>query len=302
LKTLVGLDFSELNAKRKALYDTRTDVNREGNRLKALLEQSPNHLDAPEEEISVSELMEELEKRRKTNRLNDAHRQDLSHHRSLTNQISRTIEETQEEITRLQTFLDEERKHLTERQQVVKLQEALVANLQDADEAEIQEQVRSAEGINIKVRANKEKAATSKVFDENQEAARSLTERIMEIDQEKEDAMAAAKFPVPGLSFDENGVLYDGLPFEQAGKASQTRISVAMCAAIHPNLEDTLIRDASLLDADMKRLIIECAEEHGLTVWLEEVNSTDPMAIVIEDGMIKDPASEAADSGQGSHA
>ena len=64
LKELVGLDFTELESKRKTLYDNRSEINTEGKRKVGFLESMTTYPDAPEKEVLVSALMDELEKRR----------------------------------------------------------------------------------------------------------------------------------------------------------------------------------------------------------------------------------------------
>ena len=92
-----------------------------------------------------------------------------------------------------------------------------------------------------------------------------------EIDLEKEGRVARAIFPVPGLAFGHDGLLLEGVPFEQASQAEQIRVSVAMGAALHPQLRVLLVRDGSLLDERSLALLGELAAERDLQVWLERV-------------------------------
>jgi hypothetical protein len=105
----------------------------------------------------------------------------------------------------------------------------------------------------------------------------------------KGELVAAAKFPVEGLGFGENGVTFQGLPFEQASSAEQLRVSVAMALGLAPARPDAikvlLVRDASLLDPDSKKLIEDLAKQADAQLWLEEVTGTDEEdALVISEG------------------
>ena len=100
--------------------------------------------------------------------------------------------------------------------------------------------------------------------------------------------LAAASFPVAGLSFGEEGLLYQDRPLEQASSAEQLRVSVAMGLALNPQLKVLLIRDGSLLDGDSMRTIAEMAEAAEAQVWIERVGDGDPAAIVIEDGSVRE--------------
>jgi hypothetical protein len=98
--------------------------------------------------------------------------------------------------------------------------------------------------------------------------------------------MADAKFPVPELSFGDDGVLVKGVPFEQASAAEQLRVSVAMGVALNPKLKVLLVRDGSLLDAKSLQLLADMAEANESQVWLERVGDADAAAVVIEDGQV----------------
>lgn len=90
-----------------------------------------------------------------------------------------------------------------------------------------------------------------------------------------------------GLTFDENGVLLNKIPFDQASSAEQLKVSLAMGIAMNPKLRVLLIRDGSLLDEDNLKMIAELAAKNDCQIWLERVGSGDEVSIIIEDGSIK---------------
>ena len=103
------------------------------------------------------------------------------------------------------------------------------------------------------------------------------------------------EFGVEGLGFDEEGVTFNGLPFEQASHAERVRVSTAIGLALNPNLRVLLIRDAEKLDAVGMRLIAELAEEQDAQLWLERAGHSDPGGVVFDDGEIastRDPGQE----------
>lgn len=114
-----------------------------------------------------------------------------------------------------------------------------------------------------------------------------LTERIERIQKTKADALAAVEFPVPGLSFDESGVTLNGIPLEQASSAEQLRVSVALAMAANPELRVLRIVDGSLLDSDSMKIITELATEHDYQVWIEVVDESGKVGVVIEEGRVK---------------
>jgi hypothetical protein len=150
------------------------------------------------------------------------------------------------------------------------------------------QQIASADEINTKIRANREYLATKAELEGKQTEAEGLTLGIDKMKTTKEKITKEAKFPIDGLGFGENGVEFDGLPFEQASGAQRLRVSVAIGAALNPKLKVSIVRDGSLLDDDNLALLGELAEEYGLQVWVERVGSHDESAIIIEDGMVQE--------------
>ncbi|HEU4344375.1 MAG TPA: hypothetical protein VFU31_22675, partial [Candidatus Binatia bacterium] len=119
-----------------------------------------------------------------------------------------------------------------------------------------------------------------------------LTSEIDSYDKAKSDQLSAAKFPLPGLSFDDTGVLLNGVPFTQGSQAQQLQAAIAIGIAMNPTVRVILVRDASLLDDRSMELVAKMAAEHDMQFWLERVSDDAPGAIVIEDGAVKEVIGE----------
>jgi hypothetical protein len=117
-----------------------------------------------------------------------------------------------------------------------------------------------------------------------------LTAQMEERAQKRQEAIAAAKLPVEGLTLGEGEVLVDGLPFAQAAASKKIRISVALAMALNPKIRVLRIMDGSLLDSDAMKVVADMAKEHDFQVWIERVDDRSPSAIVIEDGHVKEKA------------
>jgi hypothetical protein len=90
--------------------------------------------------------------------------------------------------------------------------------------------------------------------------------------------------PLPGLSFGNKEVLFDGLPLSQAGEAEQLRISVAIAMTANPKLRILRIKDGSLLDDKGMELLRTMATDSDYQIWIERVDTTGKVGIVMEDG------------------
>lgn len=114
-----------------------------------------------------------------------------------------------------------------------------------------------------------------------------LTDAIAGRTKVKEDAIRAAKMPVPDLGFGDGFVTYKGVPFVQASSAVKTRVSLMIAMSANPTIRVIRIQLASLLDDESMQIVEDMAREHGYQVWLERVDSTGKVGIYIEDGEVR---------------
>lgn len=281
LRKLVGLDFQKEDQERQKLYDDRTLINREKDRLQATLNSNPIPKDAPSARVSVQDLMAKLSEALTGNQANDKARDAVKSAQLALDAFERQ-RKTAEEVLRKALAAEQA---ATEQ---LKTATAAASNLTDTDLAPIRQAIGNAEAQNaLFEQSERAKNAEAQWADKDKESRR-LTDKIEAIDRGKQEALAAAKFPLPGLSFDENGVVYGGLPFAQASTGEQLRVSVAVGMALNPRLRVIFIRDGSLIDEAGLALIAELAKENEYQVWIETVRSADPTAVVIEDGEVKE--------------
>jgi hypothetical protein len=284
IREIAGIDLSPFDAQRQAAYDRRTEVNRELAAAKARLATSPE-VDAPDQEESAADLLDEQQRRSDLHTENERKRQRLR-------TIGGEFNAAKAEVERLEAALAAAKAKLEDLRETGKKLKDEVAALVDPDLAEIPARVRAVEDVNRQVRAKRERAALAAQASKLDEQSAFLTAAIEKVDAEKAAALAAAKLPVPGLSFTADGVLLNELPFEQAAASEQLRVSMAVALATHPKLPIALIRDASLLDRDALALVGEMSEAAGAQVWLEMVGAESD-AIVIEDGQVEGAAAAA---------
>ena len=318
VRKLVGLDFTEMDNKRAALYAQRTDKNREATQLSARLTSMPFHSDAPAELVDVEALTSMVKAARQANATNEKNRvgliagpteairvaeQDIYGLQSKILNSNQRLAEIDAEIlalqskrTRIGTELAEQKEQLETAQlrrstNVAVLNEAqeTVKQIVDEDVNALVDKMGQAETINAKVRANKERHKLKLELADVESASSALTTKIEEIDTEKTRLLSEAKFPVPEISFNDSGVLLNGLPFAQGSTAMQIRASMAISLAMNPELRIVLIKDASLLDENSMKVIAEMAEQADSQIWLEVVTNDPKRAtVIIEDGSVKE--------------
>lgn len=151
----------------------------------------------------------------------------------------------------------------------------------------INAQILAADRVNAAVAQAAMRARHLRIAEEHKQESEALTLAMKQRTHEKQEAIAAAALPVPGLGFGEGIVLLNGLPFDQASDAEQLTASVLLAMAAEPALRVIRIRDGSLLDADAMGLLEQMAEAHDFQVWVERVDGSGTVGFVIEDGLVR---------------
>ena len=298
LRQLVGLDFGDIEADRKRLYDERTTANREAKRLDAQAEGIAVPAETPDVEVSVADLMAELKRCQGVNEFNRRERSQVEVKERESRHAEATCMSLYDRVMEAQAALDRLQRQLTEATHqkdiaasVYQGAKATANVLQDEDCNVVQRRMVAAQTVNIAV-ANKARKRDLRAQATEQEASvETLTTQIGSLDARKSALLQSAPWPVPGLGFSEDGVTYNGLPFSQASSAEQLRVSFAIGTAMSPHLKTALIRDASLLDAEEFKAVCDMAEERDMQILLERVgNEGGPMGVLIEDGTCIQPS------------
>jgi chromosome segregation ATPase len=165
------------------------------------------------------------------------------------------------------------------------------------DVTDLREEIRGAEAKNADFRKRAEKQKLVEQAEATAKQSDEITRQIESRNAEKARAIESAAMPVPGLSLEDGRVLLNGIPFDQCSSAEQLRTSVAIAMAANPKLRVIRIKDGSLLDDDGLRVIQELAATQDYQVWIERVDSSGKIGIVMEDGAVRvdnDAVNEAA--------
>ncbi len=305
LRRLIGLDTAALDAERAEVFAERKDANKDVKRVKAQLEAAPHHTDAPDEEVSVADRTDELERRQTVVDANDEIRDKVEPAHENAEDAREDVQTAKDDIARLEAELEVAKTHLDERlihsqEATKKAEEAQAAAdaLVDPDLDEVREQLRTAEDTNRQVRDNAARAALAKELRAAEDKAEELTDKLRNIDEQKSDMLAEAKMPIEGLGFDDDGVTYQGFSLGQASQSARLRVSAAIGVAMNPGVQALLIRDGSRLDGEGLKLLEEVANEADTLMLVEMVtrNAADEAmcTYVIEDGAVRETEVEAA--------
>lgn len=295
LEKLLGLDFTEDRIKYAQLFEKRTDVNRELAKAKAQLDGMPTYPEVVE--ISASDLLAEADRRRGVNKANDDQRTQLTKLQQGEFDASVKISEIDTEIKDLEAKLEslKIRRANTAKDRdaiVAKIegQKTIVAGLVDENLAEISEKIKNVDANNEKARANIKRKEAFEKWQTLDKKADALTENLDAIKNTNQKKLEEAEFPVEGMSLDQEGILLDGLPFEQASTAQQIIASVKVGIALNPRLRLMVSRKGGALDEESIAILdsILEAEDFQMIIEMPTRSQTDEdlCSVIVKDGKV----------------
>lgn len=277
LLEIVELPFDPvaLERQRAEIFETRTAANRETKRLAGEIASLPDRVaDVPLVEQSASALLEELGEQQAANRAMEARLDTDAAAQSALEKAQRILAQAQQQVQLAENA-------------AAAAHEDLVNGSAFVDTEPLKQRIEDVDRVNAAVRANVRRDALADAFAVAEARSSQLSEQLEEVATTRREGLAAASFPVEGLSFDDAGqVTLRGVPFSQASAAEQLVASIAIAGAAQPDLQLVLVRDASLLDGTNRALLAGYAEEHDLRIVMEVVDDAAETGVIIADGRL----------------
>lgn len=269
LLSIVELPFvpAELDAEIKALEAKRLLA---GQQAKVI---GDFDVDAslPTEETSASDLVNqvmEAQQQERTNRLEAGNlRSMMESHTELYEQIQKLQAEWKE----LGNSIETQKAHV-------------LALPEPANVATLEAQLASVEESNAAIRANNQAREQAARKDKLHEEWNAFDAQIKEVQKRKADGLATAEMPVEGLSFDEEGVLYQGVPFSRVSGAEQIIVSAAMIIATDPEVRTMVIRNGNVMDERSLQVLQSMCEENNFQAFVEFVSDSEDHEFRLVDG------------------
>ncbi len=283
LMDLLGIDFSQYDLERADLLQEKSTASAHISGLQQQLNEIPDvPEDVPDQEVSAGELIQQI---REVQSIQTKYQRVIDERTS----EERYLESTKKEIEDLEDALSDARHRLENTSAKIQNLNLHIGSIVVPEVTPLQDQLTNIEHTNKLVRQKQQKVAILERLQQAEKTVEDLSESIKDIDQDKRDALESARFPVKGLTFDESGVLFQGVPLKQASSAEQIRVSLAIGIAMNPALKFMIIRDGSLLDTKSRELVADMAAKHDMQVFIEAVDESGKMGFVIEDGMVRAP-------------
>lgn len=305
----IGLDIDAMEAANKADFAKRTDITRDAKATLARVDGSiPDDPKNPVDENAILDQIQEAAE----------HNSGIERAKAQTERFKRDAAEKRAESVRVRAKANDSIESLkktieTLKSKIAETEQLIILAGVDAEERErvllaeandceasvendgphdpidvsaLRTSLATAKATNAIIVRCGERDRIKKQATDLEAQAKVLTESIAEREKAVREAIERATMPIPELSLANGCVTFNGLPFAQASDAEQLRISVAIAMATNPTLRVIRVRNGSLLDEDGLAMMAALAKERDYQLWVERVESSGKIGIVMEDGEV----------------
>ncbi|PCI96631.1 MAG: hypothetical protein COB15_09595 [Flavobacteriales bacterium] len=266
LEALAILDQEKANA-----YEDRADVNRDVKSMKARLEGhdfSQEDIDTYSKKKDSDAVVKKI----------DAIGEEVEKWNRANNAETSYTEKIEKNNVRISEILDEVKKIELENElieaKLVGTENWLSKNPNKPSVGALTEELNSINDHNTKCDEIAVLDKDRSLIEEKELLSQGKTDRLSEIDKEKKAIFSKNPLPVKGLEFDQEQILFKGLPLhdDQHPSSVLIGIGVRIGMAMNPNLRLLIIKDGSLLDKKTLKFVLGLCEKEGYQVLIETVD------------------------------
>lgn len=276
-----GIDFSEVDTKIAVAEQNRLVIGRE---LKGLGAIPPEPEKA--EEVSVSALLAEL------NKLNEYNRQQAELADRIGKEIGRLVDDMKASLTGCDLDGLDRVVH-NDLPRIFAAQRAEILSMGQpkyADTADLEAKIANAESINAKARAYAAYLEKKAAVDAKKAEHDAANAEVDALRKQKDDMVANAKLPMPGLSITDTGLAFKGVTDENWSDSEGMKIAIKLAVAYSGELRACYIKRGEALDSRSLARLKEYAEKEDFQVIVEVVDDSYARegddVLYIEDGVI----------------
>jgi AAA domain len=193
-------------------------------------------------------------------------------------------QELYETIVRMQTELKEIE---ATNERTFKIMDNWEPLAQPKDAAHYTEAITQARILNAAIDKRGQRDELQKEIDGITKRVDTISAELDELEAKQTKAIEEAKFPIPGLAFGNEEVIFEGIPFSQVSNADQIRASVAIGMADNPELRVMRIKDGSLLDDASMSIISKMCMDQDFQLYVEIVDTSGDVGVYLEEGEVK---------------
>lgn len=287
LLTLIGIDPDEWDKKEKEAFDKRTLIGRDLKTAEAKVKDKVVYDDVDEtEEIKVGDLADKLQKA-------IAYNQDLANRVESNKRLKQSALDNKKEVERLKVEIATLEATIDIQREQYNLEKDDLALTFVEDTLSIRNEIDSVESKNSKIRHNKQVALELAEKTTKQALYDTVDHELESIRADRLKLILEANMPIPGLTVDDDGILYNDIPLSQCSDGAKLMIGVAISMALNPTVRIILIKDGSLLGPKNMAMLEKVIKDKDFQLLIERVadidqyNATGKIGIFIEEGQIQ---------------
>ncbi|HEK9130889.1 TPA: AAA family ATPase [Streptococcus equi subsp. equi] len=273
----VGDQLAELELKEKEIYNQRHAIGVIADQKEKFAKEMTYYPDAPNQLVSISELIQQQQAILAKNGGNARKRQNVE-------RIRYDYDQSILEVDRLRKLLADAEAKTNKLSEDLKIANTDAMDLHDESTAEIEANIADIDEVNRKVRANFDKNKAEEDAKQQREQYNTLTNEIEVIRQQKRDLLTNADLPLPGLSVADGKLLYLGQEWDNMSGSQQLMVATAIVRKLKPDCGFVLIDKLEQMDNITLKQFGAWLDREGLQAIATRVSTGEECAIIIEDG------------------
>ena len=275
----VGDKLWELDRKEERLYNERRTIGQIADQKKKYAAEQPQYPEAPNELVSISDLIHEQQEILARNGENARKRQNREEIRSQLHLSEARLTQLKEELAKEEAIHDKLMGDYI-------IANKSIENLVDESTEEIEASISGIEEINRKVRANIDKEKAEEDAKEYEKQYNNLSAEIDKVRDERTSLLDSADLPLPGLSVEDGELVFEGQKWDNMSGSQQLRVATAIVRKLKPECGFVLLDRLEQMDIPTLTEFGKWLESEGLQAIATRVSSGEECQIIIEDGYV----------------
>ena len=275
----VGEKLWELDRKEERLYNERRTIGQIADQKKKYAAEQPHFPEAPNELVSIADLIHEQQEILARNGENAKKRQNRENIVNSLHLSEARLKQLKEQLAQ------EEATHESLMSDYIAANKS-IEDLVDESTEEIEESIANIEEINRKVRANLDKEKAEEDAKQYGSQYDKLTKEIQDVRDERTSLLDSADLPLLGLSVEDGELVFEGQKWDNMSGSQQLRVATAIVRKLKPECGFVLLDKLEQMDIPTLTEFGKWLESEGLQAIATRVSSGEECQIIIEDGYV----------------
>ena len=275
----VGEKLWELDRKEEQLYNERRTIGQIADQKKKYAAEQPHFPEAPNELVSIADLIHEQQEILARNGENAKKRQNRENIVNSLHLSEARLKQLKEQLAQ------EEATHESLMSDYIAANKS-IEDLVDESTDEIENSIANIEEINRKVRANLDKEKAEEDAKEYGSQYDNLSKQIQDVRDERTSLLDSADLPLPGLSVEDGELVFEGQKWDNMSGSQQLRVATAIVRKLKPECGFVLLDKLEQMDIPTLNEFGKWLESEGLQAIATRVSSGEECQIIIEDGYV----------------